>query len=105
MADNEKRFRVEFTVNAKGFSDFFIEQSVIIELTCMVPFPKDITFSEVSNPWHTGTPTEEGWYLLHTKETIPYRVAYMRDNHWLSISDSYIRTDIVIAWQKIEDNA
>ena len=23
---------------------------------------------EIPNPWHTGTPTEEGWYLLQFKD-------------------------------------
>lgn len=52
--------------------------------------------------WHTGTPTEDGWYLLNVGCTIPFRVAYMRKSQWLSIDDSIIRTDAVIAWQKIE---
>ena len=55
-------------------------------------------------PWHTGTPTEEGWYLLHVRGTIPFRVAYMRNWQWLSTDDSRIRTDVVIEWQKIEEN-
>lgn len=56
------------------------------------------------NPWHTDTPTEEGWYLLHVRGTIPFRVAYMRNWQWLSTDDSRIRTDVVIEWQKIEEN-
>ena len=54
-----------------------------------------------ASPWHIGTPTEEGWYLLQTKETIPFRVAYMRNNQWLSVDDSCIRIDVVLAWQRI----
>ena len=52
--------------------------------------------------WQTGTPTEDGWYLLHVGCNIPFRVAYMRKSQWLSIDDSKIRTDTVISWQKIE---
>lgn len=55
------------------------------------------------NPWHTGTPTEEGWYLLHLRrKDKPYCVAYMDGHHWLSINDFFILVDDVLAWQKIE---
>lgn len=55
------------------------------------------------NPWHTGTPTEEGWYLLHLRrKDKPYCVAYMDGHHWLGIDDFYIFVDDVLAWQKIE---
>lgn len=104
MTENKKRFRIEFTVDAEGWSDESIKHNAIQELTCMVPYPEDITFSEVSNPWHTGTPSEEGWYLLHVRGTIPFRVAYMRNWQWLSTDDSRIRTDVVIEWQKIKEN-
>ena len=64
---------------------------------------KDL-IQKTENPWHTGTPTEEGWYLLYVRGTIPFRVAYMRNWQWLSTDDSRIRTDVVIEWQKIEEN-
>lgn len=55
------------------------------------------------SPWHTGTPTEEGWYLLHLKkDSKPYCVAYMDGRHWLGIDDFFILVDDVIEWHKIE---
>ena len=53
--------------------------------------------------WHTGEPTEEGWYLVKSKQTLPYHVVYWKDNRWLSTDDSIYRKDIVLKWQKIED--
>ena len=55
------------------------------------------------SPWHTGTPTEDGWYLIQTR--ITFAVAHMdktgirydENGYWLEIYP----TDIV-AWQKIE---
>jgi len=76
VTENKKRFRIEFTVDVRnegcGRADWDwrnddIEKFAIQELDCMSPFPEDITFSEVSNSWHTEKPTEEGWYLLKVK--------------------------------------
>ena len=59
-----------------------------------------------ANPWHTGTPTEKGWYLLALTTKVfndkPFCVAYMDGHHWLGINDFYIFVDDVVAWQKIE---
>lgn len=61
---------------------------------------------ENPSPWHTGKPTEEGWYLLALTTKVfndkPFCVAYMDGNHWLGINDFYILVDDVSAWQKIE---
>ena len=55
------------------------------------------------NNWHTGTPTEEGWYLLNLKKDYkPYCVAYMDGRHWLGIDDFFILVDDVKAWMPIE---
>lgn len=55
------------------------------------------------NPWHTGKPTEEGWYLLNLKKDYkPYCVAYMDGRHWLGIDDFFILVDDVKAWMPIE---
>ena len=116
MKEHEKRFRIEFTVDVHyegvtkewDLSNDDIKEIVEQELDCMSPYPFDITFSEVENPWHTGTPTEEGWYLLHLREDKamwkdkPFCVAYMDGHRWLSINDFFILVDDVIAWQKIE---
>ena len=55
------------------------------------------------SPWHTGTPTEEGWYLLYT--SIPnahYHLAFYQFDHWFSDDEYCIIREDVIAWQKIE---
>ena len=76
MKEHKKRFRIEFTVDVRneGFgredwdwSNEHIKSFALQELTCMSPSPEDITFSEVEDDWHTGTPTEEGLYLTAIK--------------------------------------
>ena len=103
MAENMKRFRIDFTVDAEGWSDDFIKESAIQELTCMVPFPEDINFSEVKNPWHTGTPTEEGWYLMKVKldDEIIYDTNYLTPCVY-GMDWRYAHEEI-IEWQKIEE--
>ena len=52
---------------------------------------------ETENPWNTGTPTDEGWYLiafLGANKRIEYASAVWCYNEW----DAHCR---VIAWQKI----
>ena len=93
MAENTKRFRIDFTVDAEGWSDDFIKESAIQELTCMVPFPEDISFSEVRNPWHTGTPTEEGWYVCKMCGTDIFETQYFTGMNW--------EAHIIEKWQKI----
>ena len=63
---------------------------------------KDDWSKQPSN-WHTGEPIEEGWYLVKSKQTLPYHVVYWKDNRWLSTDDSIYRKDIVLKWRKIED--
>lgn len=48
-----------------------------------------------ANPWHTGTPTEEGWYLTSTKAS-DYSVHYFDGSKWDFCSD-----DFIIAWMLI----
>lgn len=53
--------------------------------------------------WHTGTPTEEDWYLIqlvdHKKGGIPYDIV-----RWTGKWGIYfpIPNEEVVAWQKIE---
>ena len=61
-------------------------------------------FRALDNPWHTGTPTEEGWYLVafnyEFEEGVRYTTDYFKDGKWAfpMVRDiSKIR-----AWQKIE---
>lgn len=107
MAENNKRFRIEFTVDAEGWSDKFIKDSAIQELTCMVPFPEDITFSDAS-PWHTGIPIEEGWYLIafyphnNSDNPIAYQCCEYKNGEWHEVEKSCNKFEPFIeAWQKI----
>ena len=111
MTENLKRFRIEFTVDVHhegvtkdwDWSNEEIKHSAIQELTCMVPYPEDITFSE-ANPWHTGTPTEEGWYLVafnyEFEEGVRYTTDYFKDGKWAFPMVRDISK--IVAWQKIE---
>ena len=64
------------------------------------------TFEQEQSPWHTGTPTEEGWYLIAIRfgDRIEYDSRKCRrtiDNN----GNECMRFDgcnPVIAWQKIE---
>ena len=47
--------------------------------------------------WHTGTPTEEGWYLL--KCLYPEGSEYIYDT-WYCTEDTEL-SENVVAWQKI----
>ena len=51
--------------------------------------------------WHTGTPTEEGWYLqrIKSKNKISYDTDYYENGDW---KYSCVFREIV-AWQKIEE--
>ena len=51
--------------------------------------------------WHTGIPTEEGWYLVTTNQADEYAVGY-----WDKTIQSFTRicffdSDEVIAWMPI----
>ena len=56
-----------------------------------------------SNPWHTETPTEEGWYLCwvsFTKEIAP--MVYKWKNGKFMLTDIWESDDDILMWQKIE---
>ena len=60
---------------------------------------------EPQNNWHTGTPTEEGWYLCKTKgRKGSYLPSVLRWNReiWTSKTKRPIVLMDVLAWQKIE---
>ena len=48
--------------------------------------------------WHTGTPTEDGWYLCSTKAS-DFSVHYYDGNKW-----DFCPLDFVIKWQKIKED-
>ena len=112
----EKRYRIEFTVNVHNegvtkdwdWSDDDIKNFALQELDCMSPAPVDITFSEIGSPWHTGLPTEEGWYLVATKSIVskvPYQygVAQWSDVYgWCGLVTSNVFSRDIVAYQKIE---
>lgn len=58
------------------------------------------------NPWHTGTPTEEGWYVCQTKgRKGSYLPSVLRWNGeiWTSKSKRPLVLMDVVKWQKIEE--
>ena len=55
------------------------------------------------NNWHTGTPTEDGWYLCwvsFTKEIAP--MVYKWKNDKFMLTDTWESDDDILMWQKIE---
>lgn len=54
-------------------------------------------------PWHTGTPTEEGWYLVafnyEFEEGVRYTTDYFKDGKWAFPMVRDISK--ISAWQKI----
>ena len=58
------------------------------------------------NPWHIGTPTEEGWYLCFVafrKEKEPYPMAYKWEKErGFLVTDDWVATEPILMWQKIE---
>lgn len=59
-------------------------------------------FRALDNPWHTGTPTEEGWYLIKFvigkkgEEEVCYRTEKYKPSLYCSFDN--------MKWQKIEEN-
>ena len=56
----------------------------------------------LESPWHTGTPTEEGWYLLECNIGNSDGTYYATD-HWNN-EVGYWTVNRVIRWQKIEED-
>ena len=59
--------------------------------------------------WHTGEPTEEGYYLVHLKkyyykDTVGYIVAKWERNWWrtINIGSYWNLGEEIDAWQRIE---
>lgn len=51
------------------------------------------------NPWHTGTPTEEGWYIIKLAVSDAYFTNYWEAEGKWRIAMNYN----FYAWQKIEE--
>ena len=60
--------------------------------------------------WHTGTPTDTGWYLLYypKSEEQPYELAQWDGEHFVAVKPFHaivvrIEASTVPYWQKIEE--
>ena len=47
------------------------------------------------NPWHTGTPTDVGWYVCKLRDSDLYETHYFTNNNW--------DEKMFEKWQKIEE--
>ena len=54
---------------------------------------------KASNNWHTGKPTEEGWYLIKYKWDGEIR--YIATD---TLVKTFVEDSRTIGWQKIEEN-
>ena len=59
------------------------------------------TFEQEQSPWHTGTPTEDGWYVLAFIED--GRRIYDANRLKNGIWECFLIGDI-LEWQKIEED-
>ena len=59
----------------------------------------DLEAEKTENPWHTGTPTEEGWYLL--KNWYKGCSEYIYDTKFFTVDSEM--PDSVVEWQKINE--
>lgn len=58
-------------------------------------------WSKKPSNWHTGTPTEEGWYLCKSEHMVGYDVGYYFNGRFNRLH-CFNQGDIT-EWQKIED--
>ena len=65
------------------------------------------TWNNRPSPWHTGTPTEEGWYLTKVKVRdcdgsyfFMYEAVWFDGEEWVNRRHQ----QPVFAWQKIEED-
>lgn len=63
---------------------------------------KELSEGLTDSPWHTGIPTEEGWYLLKVKsdDEVIYDTNRLIQCLW-GLDWKYVHEEI-LAWQKIE---
>lgn len=54
-----------------------------------------------ADSWHTGLPTEDGWYLCEYRqyEYRPYRTHLFKDGKW-----EYLKPEKFLRWKKLGDN-
>lgn len=57
------------------------------------------------SPWHTGEPTEEGWYVIKTKHGSLFLVQKNSNGFWIEDKFGYERLvpteGYIVEWQKI----
>ena len=48
------------------------------------PWQQKVLFEELASPWHTGTPTEGGWYLvcIQHEDGLYYDTDLNEDGNW-----------------------
>lgn len=64
---------------------------------------KELSEGLTDSPWHTGTPTDEGDYLLALRfENLKFDVAHFKDGVFMSYHDHIIASSYIKLWQKIE---
>jgi len=80
-------------------------------MNAVVEAIESLPLEELDDNWHTGTPTEEGWYLVayQHKDKITYRAVRFflekgLDMEFLDSEGGIYYPDIwkAVAWQKIE---
>lgn len=63
-------------------------------------FGNTIQEEKSQSKWHTGTPTEEGWYLCKSEHMVGYDVGYYVNGRFNRLH-CFNQEDITV-WQKIE---
>jgi len=65
-----------------------------------------IQHKETENTWHTGTPTDEGWYVMKTKHGSLFLVQKNSYGFWIEDKfgyEAFVPTEgYIIAWMPIE---
>jgi len=68
----------------------------------------DYLRKNTKSSWHTGTPTEEGWYIVHVKSDLidkPFDVIKFKEGKWWDYLEDVLEVvsnDYIIAWRRIE---
>lgn len=76
----------------------FADKEITVEDCLKIIDGMSFTIKELleKTKWHTGMPTEEGWYRCFTESpAYPYQHIFFKDYEW------HARVGIV-AWQKVE---
>lgn len=57
---------------------------------------KELSEGLTDSPWHTGIPTEEGWYVCKLRDSDLYETHYFTNNNW--------DEKLFEKWQKIKED-